>query len=117
MSNNFEYIRPQGSKNTPAPLHIGQSAGGWRFQFRAHPELGIMSFHDWKAFLAREPGHIEDECSRIFSLDEFIQYVDCRQDEPAKRRQERWTSDNVQDAKSKGWLDAEGYTFANYEFS
>lgn len=36
-------------------LHIGQAAGGWRFQFRSWPDLGLTTYQAWRDFL-RQPG-------------------------------------------------------------
>lgn len=55
----------------PEGLHIGQSAAGWRFLFRGHPDLGLTTHAAWQRFL-RQPGvRIEDEYGLDIDLDEM----------------------------------------------
>jgi len=35
--------------------HIGKSAGGWPFMFRAHEEMGVHDWPTWQRYLSR-PG-------------------------------------------------------------
>ncbi|MFJ4680545.1 hypothetical protein [Kitasatospora sp. NPDC088783] len=40
-----------------AGLHVGQYSRGWRFLFRAHPELGLTTLAAWLE-LVRRPGSV-----------------------------------------------------------
>jgi hypothetical protein len=70
-----------------------------------------------KPFIAHEAGFILDEYDRRYASDEFFAFVDRRQAERAQRRQERSPQEYPPSADASAWLDRDGYTFANYDFS
>lgn len=66
--------------NRSTQIHIGKTAGGWRFLFRGYDKTQdqeIHSWQDWKRFLRRfkDKGKIINEYGRTKSLEEFIDLV------------------------------------------
>jgi hypothetical protein len=56
MSTNFFAFGPfPGGEPGGEGLHIGQAAGGVRFLFRSHPDLGLTTYEAWSQFI-RRPG-------------------------------------------------------------
>jgi hypothetical protein len=83
-------------------LHIGKSSGGWRFVFRAHPELGLNSAKEWYAYL--EGKRIIDEYGAEVDLNWLKGYIETKMDGRIHH-----TDNKI--------LDPEGHPIANYEFS
>lgn len=84
--------------------HLGQRAGGWQFQFRAWPELGIMNTQTW----LRQLDHaewIKDEYGREYSVDDFLEAVEACADGMPRG------------LYGNDWFDAEGNAFSAAEFS
>ena len=74
MSTNYYALGPfPGGEPEGEGLHIGQSAAGWRFLFRAHPEQGLTTLADWLAFLGRDGVAIRNEYGREVALEEMQQ--------------------------------------------
>lgn len=100
MSTNFEmYDRVRHEVR-----HLGQRAGGWKFLFRAYPEIGIRDIHSWLRQFD-DAGWIRDEYNRSYALDEFLETVEACED-----GQDRGLYGN-------DWRDADGNTFSAAEFS
>lgn len=59
MSTNYYAFGPfpggegDGASDTREGLHIGQAAGGWRFLFASHPDLGLTTYKAWAEFIRR----------------------------------------------------------------
>lgn len=71
MSTNYYAYGPFRGGEPGSGLHVGQAAAGWRFLFRAHPDLGLTTYEVWRAFL-RQPGvRIENEYGREVGPDEM----------------------------------------------
>lgn len=103
MSTNY-YWNPKGTPFAQQltvslePLHIGKTAGGWSFMFRAYDctvdeavveleqgikaqlkvglQLKLRSWQDWKAFLAEQGGQILDEYDSQVPIEEFLAMVE-----------------------------------------
>lgn len=98
MSTNFYYRTFTGPFKGFKTLHIGKRSGGWQFTFQAYdesegtvtmtspasalgaivelPHLSLRSAQDWKDFMSKNSGRIEDEYGTVFSNSEFWQMVD-----------------------------------------
>ena len=61
-------------------LHIGQSATGWRFLFRAHPEQSVTTLLDWRHLLLTQATRIVNEYGRELTPDEMIETATARLD-------------------------------------
>ena len=85
--------------------HLGQRAGGWQFQFRAYPEIGIRDMQSWLRQLDNAEW-IRDEYSREYDPDDFLEAVEA-----------------CEDGQPRGlygmnyWRDADGHVFSQAEFS
>lgn len=79
MSTNYytnDYSRLDCSVNA-ATFHIGKSAYGWEFSFRAYTEDGfnITSWEDWQKHII-SIGYVYDEYKVMISAHDFIQLVE-----------------------------------------
>ncbi len=117
MTFNFEYVRQCEQSGDRSSLHLGLSAGGARFQFRAHPTLNLVSFEAWRQQFATQPGTIVDDYSREWTVQEFLDFVFEKQSHEPKRRHEKYPDQYQFGQDDRQWLDSQGYTFCNYEFS
>lgn len=57
-------------------LHIGKSSGGWCFALQTHPEMGINTIDDWKAYLVSKV--IQDEYGQVVLSDEMLRIIELR---------------------------------------
>jgi hypothetical protein len=65
MSTNYYAFGPfPGGDENGEGLHIGQSASGVRFLFRAHPDQGLTTLADWLSFIDRPDVTIRNEYGR-----------------------------------------------------
>lgn len=98
MSTNFYYQVTDGPLALFESLHIGKRSAGWEFSFQAFdeipgevtysnrasvlemkvkvPALRIRSVKDWKSFMAKNPGEIQDEYGTVYSAKEFWDIVE-----------------------------------------
>ncbi|MFI1189177.1 hypothetical protein [Streptomyces californicus] len=74
MSTNYYAFGPflSGDPNGEG-LHIGQTAAGWRFLFRAHNSLGLTTLPGWEHFLRAADVTIRNEYGRDVTADEMIE--------------------------------------------
>jgi len=102
--------------------HIGKSSGGWTFGFHGEREqnpdynpLGqvIASFTDWKERLKK--GKIFDEYGDEISLEDFVKLVESKRD--AKYNHTEYCKTEYSSRADMNWLDDEGNSFAEGEFS
>ncbi len=99
--------------------HIGKSSGGWTFGFHGEKEwdldlnpLGVVaSLSDWK--LRLEKGKIFDEYGVEISLEDFLKLVESKKD--AKLNHTEYCREHH--PSEKCWLDDDGNSFAEGEFS
>lgn len=54
-------------------LHIGKSAGGWRFVFRVYEDPPLKDMASWKTYLDGRP--ITDEYGRERTADDFFDMI------------------------------------------
>lgn len=59
----------------PDLIHIGKSAAGWPFMFRADEKLGAHDWPTWRRALSRPGLSIQDEYGRAIGLDELNVYI------------------------------------------
>jgi hypothetical protein len=52
-------------------LHIGQTAAGQRFLFRAHQDQGLTTLADWLALLGRHDVSVRNEAGRDVTPEEM----------------------------------------------
>ena len=104
--------------------HIGKSSGGWEFFFQGYNaeehRPAIISFEDWKREIQAE-GKIYDEYGRVYTLDEFVEFVESKQggtfnNRPNINHYDYCKKQELCDMKND-WKDKEGYSFSSTEFS
>lgn len=128
MTTEYNFIRVCEQSGEQSSLFIGLSSGGWRFNFRAHPSLGLVSLQAWRDLFEKEPeSRIEDEYHRVVSVADFLSFVEAKQFSATTLREKETASPfNPRATPHPGlshmddsmrWIDEEGYTFSNYDFS
>ena|ERR1700677_640059 len=100
MSTNFEMY----DRRLREIRHLGQRSGGWQFQFRAWPEIGVMDTQAWLRQLD-DAEWIKDEYGREYSVDDFLEAVEACAN---GRERELW---------GRNWRDRWGNAFSDAEFS
>lgn len=103
--------------------HIGKSSGGWTFGFHGErepdPEINplggvVASLKDWKSRL--KSGKIFDECDEEISLEELFELIESKRD--AKLNHTTYCQKkHPSHAELSCWLDDEGNSFTDSEFS
>lgn len=88
--------------------HIGKSSGGWTFSFRGYEQ--IRSYAEWVPIL--KAGRIYDEYGGEKSFDAFDALVQAKRTEPNNHARQYG-----RDERFESWLDPEGHSFSEYEFS
>lgn len=84
--------------------HLGQRAGGWRFQFRAYPELGVTEIQGWLRQIDKA-AVLYDEYMRRYTPDELLEAVEaCGDGRP-------------RDLYGNDWYDQDGNAFSASHFS
>jgi hypothetical protein len=114
-------------------IHIGKSSGGWTFSFQGYrangtyyteikdkdeKELKIESYKDWLSFLERmiaKGSEIRDEYNEKISLDKFKELVERKKDE--KFNHTKYCMVEHPSSMKDLWLDAEGHSFSDGDFS
>ena len=94
-------------------MHIGKSSFGWTFAFRGYlngPAV-IRSYQDWLTILeaVEAVGDIYNEEGNEISVEEFKAMVESKR--VAKHNQA------IDHPSPHDWLDPEGYSFCDLEFS
>jgi hypothetical protein len=119
MSTEYTIVRTCQVSGDRSSLPLGLSVGARRFQFRAHPSLNLVSFESIVDFIKRDGAEVVDEYDRVMPLDDFVNYVRSKLASPdnSLRRHER---DDIrfdsEDDEQRNWVDAQGHSFANYDF-
>ncbi|MFD8142499.1 hypothetical protein [Streptomyces sp. NPDC059708] len=112
MSTNYHAFGPfPGGDAAGQGLHIGQTAAGWRFLFRAHPEQGLTTLDDWLQLLGREEVCIRNEYGRDVSFGEMRQTmseVTTSDSLPLRRRFHRDSEDH--------YVTSGGHAFSRRDF-
>lgn len=102
--------------------HIGKSSWGWTFSFHGERDVDptfnvlgeiVASFEDWKIRLKK--GKIFDEYGEKISLTDFIEMVEEKITQ--SKNHTTYCRENHLDHAEKCWLDKEGHSFAEGEFS
>lgn len=105
------------------PIHIGKSSVGWHFSFRGYLDdwydFQITTFEEWKKFLVEKISRgaiIKDEYGREIQLMDFLTLI-------ANKQNSKYKSPALASMASRystyrqDWVDDDGYSFSNYEFS
>ncbi|MFH8867151.1 hypothetical protein [Streptomyces griseus] len=112
MSTNYYAFGPfPGGNPDGEGLHIGQTAAGWRFLFRAHNSLGITTLPDWEHFLRAPDVTIRDECGIDLSVDEMVETMKATTGREGYPLRARLRSDDDHRYVTSG-----GYAFDRREF-
>lgn len=102
--------------------HIGKSSMGWTFSFHGEKEtivefnpLGkvVASFSDWKERLKK--GKIFNEYGEEILLEEFLKLVESKRD--SEHNHTEYCRIHHPDHAKQCWLDDEGNSFSEGEFS
>lgn len=104
-------------------LHIGKSSGGWTFSFRGYRSIynhpHIRSYKEWLHFLNAEIANgsvIKDEYGDIVTISDFKNLVEAKRNE--KYNHTIYCRDShPEHAERDCWLDDEGHSFSDHEFS
>lgn len=85
-------------------VHLGKRSGGWAFSFQGSET--VQNFDDW-CNLVRSADLIEDEYRQVLTADEMIETARTWQD--GKKHAVFYPGGN--------WLDGNGYSFSDIDFS
>lgn len=104
-------------------IHIGKSSYGWVFMFRAHEDIPLLSWKQWKEYL--KGSKIQDEYGAPVDYEWFVKFVENEKspnyvlDNGFKNRRTPNPSDEDQDPSFDlpVWVDDEGYLVNFVEFS
>lgn len=107
MGTNYYHKKSIADRVFGEGTHIGKSSVGWTFSF--HATNTIRSFADWKIVL-RQGGIIVDEYGREMGVEEFIAFVEDKQSTEKHNHSLLYPS-------SENYVDEDGYSFSDYEFS
>jgi hypothetical protein len=114
-------------KRGDPPLHIGKSSAGWTFSFRGYrsewdaESIGrkIVCETDWRVFLEESVKAgcvVRDEYGRDVSLSELWSWVNTKRAEPHNHT--TYCMKHHHDyAAEKCWLDGNGNSFSEADFS
>ena len=122
------YLRKNECKhcNRYDDIHIGKSSAGWTFSFRGYKDtddytsylinVPVESWKDWQEILRKED-NIYDEYNRKISFEEFQKLVESKKEQPNNHVTycEKEYADT--DYLNRLWLDEEGNSFSDSEFS
>ncbi|MYX67381.1 hypothetical protein K388_05560 [Streptomyces sp. KhCrAH-43] len=112
MSTNYYAFGPfPGGHADGEGLHIGQTAAGWRFLFRAHNSQGITTLPDWEHFLRNTDVTIQNEYGREVPVDEMIATMRKTTDKDGFPLRPRFRGDNEHRYVTSG-----GHAFDRREF-
>lgn len=88
--------------------------------FQAHPDKNIRSWEDWKVWLRLDGAEVWSEYQYQIPTEKFIADVE-RVDRASRRRQYDWVVEHLlvvgPDHRDRYWLDANGFSFYDGEFS
>lgn len=94
--------------------HIGKSSAGWAFSWRGYRDRGIASVADWRRHIAArvaEGWRIQNEYGDTETPESFWAWQEKRAKAP-----DLWKHSEKHPSPDD-WLDAEGHSFGDYEFS
>jgi hypothetical protein len=97
--------------------HIGKSWGMFQGYRDEDEKAPVTSWQGWKATL-RADGEVWDEYGQQVDVEEFITDVEAT-DSVRRRRQYDWVRDHHSygRAMEHDWLDADGFSFTDNEFT
>lgn len=123
MSMNYYCKRTDFVTGTVESMHVGLLSEG-RFQFRAYPEHGLISFAAWQAWLTQPGVALLTEFADSVMLDRFFcmaarkrnEVISCPR-EQAVYHQAHGCIEDANRATKGGYRDPEGHFFGAYDFS
>lgn len=94
-------------------LHIGKSSNGWKFLWRAYPELEIYTIRDWIHFILVNEleSNLYDEYKDSIDMIEFFEKIANN-----KRREKDFGKEIKEHSKEFIYQDAENNDFTMEEF-
>jgi len=98
-------------------IHIGKSSAGWEFSFHATPAL--RSWKSWKQYLLEHQrnNEIVNEYGMVFTIGEFANIVEKRWHQSDLRNATKESRDSEGQNKPGYFLDNQGHSFSEGEFS
>ena len=121
MGTNFylrENVCPK-CKRHDEPKHIGKLSGGWTFSFRGYKSEDLVSWAAWQKKLAAavaDGAKIANEYGEEISLEDFKAMVENKK--TATRNQTTYCREREHPSVADYyWLDDEGNSFCDCEFS
>ena len=105
-------------------VHIGKSSAGWTFSFHGerdqnpdYNELGgvVASLDDWKRRIEELDGMIYDEYGEAITVEKFLALVESKRD--SKLNHKTYCDELHPSFAGRNWLDGEGHSFSEGEFS
>ena len=90
---------PEASQMTS--IHLGKSSMGWKFTLQLNGKKYYKNWLEMKGWLVGRK--ILDEYQKIISLEEFVEWVESRQD--------------TKNPVDIGYIVIDGYNFLDHEFS
>ena len=103
-------------------LHLGKSSSGWKFLFQGFydkpflgEEIDISSVSDWKQFVIKNELRIVDGYGKVYTWEQFIKFVDNRQEELSGEENEK--TNPLYQIIGKTIFNKDGYEFCFSDFS
>jgi hypothetical protein len=79
-TNYYAFGSHSGEQEEGSGLHIGKKSAGWRFLFRAHPDLYLTSLEAWMWILSSTGVEIADEYGSEISVNELVSIMQSTED-------------------------------------
>lgn len=100
---------------------IGKKSAGWRFSFRAHPDMELTSRKAWTEFIISTPGVVHNEAGEQIRVEKFLDMVE-ETKEDLNHREYLEAYPDMRDPileellNDRSTVDEEGFDFYNGEF-
>lgn len=124
MGTNY-YIKKRDSErkiNEP-DIHIGKNSYGWEFSFQSIPELGLTSYQKWIEFIFMNSERIYNEYNENISFEDMLKVFKDNCPGSKMYNSEKLNKNHHNELKedkthysSKTFVDAEGWSFSEYDF-
>lgn len=96
-------------------VHLGKSSAGWTFTFRGDLENGVVDYASWivrvRTLLNAGYTLTNDNGSDVKTLNDLVQLIQEKYVEPNNQAKDYGYNDD------NNWLDENGNSFTNNEFS
>ena len=104
-------------------LHIGKLSYGWEFSFYGFrgqwAEYPIRSLKEWKMLFKKFDGKIFNESDELISIEDLLNRIEKSRDKNHKALNHTiyCQEHHPEHAQSSCWLDEDGWSFTDSEFS